>query len=67
MIVIGWQCKIILHCQCKVNLHLNASPYTLSNEKCYGFNQVAWAQVARSSFQGRTRKIPGSIPMGNNA
>ena len=30
-------------------------------------NQVAWAPVARSSFQGRTRGIPGSIPKRNNA
>jgi len=30
-------------------------------------NRVAWAPVARSSFQGRTRGIPGSIPRGNNA
>ncbi|AES99631.1 hypothetical protein MTR_5g083020 [Medicago truncatula] len=30
-------------------------------------NQVVWAAVARSSFQGRTRGIPGSIPRGNNA
>jgi len=32
-----------------------------------GVNQVVWAPVARSSFQGRTRGIPGSIPRGNNA
>ncbi|KAK2418922.1 Sec14p phosphatidylinositol transfer family protein [Trifolium repens] len=30
-------------------------------------NQVDWAQVARNSFQGRIRGIPGSIPRGNNA
>jgi len=29
-------------------------------------NQVVWAPVARSSFQGRTREIPGSIFKGNN-
>ncbi|KEH36783.1 hypothetical protein MTR_2g022440 [Medicago truncatula] len=29
-------------------------------------NQVAWAPVARSSFQGRIRGIPGSIPRRNN-
>jgi len=31
------------------------------------YNQVVWAPVARSSFQGRTRGIPGSISRGNNA
>ena len=29
-------------------------------------NQVVWALVARSSFQGRIREILGSIPRGNN-
>jgi len=29
-------------------------------------NQVAWALVVRSSFQGRIRRIPGSILWGNN-
>jgi hypothetical protein len=29
-------------------------------------NQVVWAPVTRNSFQGRTREIPGSIPMENN-
>ena len=29
-------------------------------------NQVAWAPVAMSSFQGRARGIPGSIIRGNN-
>jgi len=29
-------------------------------------NQVAWAPVAMSYFQGRTRGIPGSNPRGNN-
>ena len=31
------------------------------------YNQVEWAPVARSSYQGRTWGIPGSIPRGNNA
>jgi len=31
------------------------------------FNQVVWAPVAWSSFQGRTRGIPGSIPRRNSA
>jgi len=30
-------------------------------------NQVAWALMARSSFQGRIRRISGSILRGNNA
>jgi hypothetical protein len=30
-------------------------------------NQVAWAPVAKSSFQERTRGILGSIPRENNA
>jgi len=30
-------------------------------------NQVVWAPVARSSFQGRTREIPGSNSKGNNS
>ena len=30
-------------------------------------NQVFWAPVIRSSFQGRIRGIPGSISRGNNA
>jgi len=29
--------------------------------------QVAWTPVARSSFQRRTRGIPGSNPTGNNS
>jgi len=29
-------------------------------------NQVVWPLMAKSSFQGRIRGIPGSIPRGNN-
>jgi hypothetical protein len=35
--------------------------------KLKNYNQVAWAPVARNSFQGRTRRTPDSIPGENNA
>ncbi|KEH16021.1 hypothetical protein MTR_0376s0040 [Medicago truncatula] len=38
-----------------------------SEINCREVNQVAWTLVARSSFQGRARGIPGSIQRRNNA
>jgi len=39
----------------------------LSTQNRLQYNQVVWAPVARNSFQGRTRGIPGSILRGNDA
>ncbi|AES73130.1 hypothetical protein MTR_3g099950 [Medicago truncatula] len=38
----------------------------IGSKKKKNNNQVVWAPVARSPFQGRIRGIPGSISRGNN-
>jgi len=44
-----------------VSSHIN-----LNLPNMQALNQVVWAPVVRSSFQKRTRRIPGSIFRGNN-